>query len=126
MMGNITINDILYMVLTVAVPIMLRFAFQYFSAKYADSKYAAAMNCVFNAVEYVNQTFVDTLKQHGSFDDIAQVDALNKAKDAALELMDAGTKMWLNSAFDDLDSWLTIQIESAVKTTKTTRKDDVL
>ncbi len=117
-MMNITINDILFTVLTVAVPIILRFAFQYFSAKYADSKYASAMNCVFNAVEYVNQTFVDTLKQHGSFDDIAQADALNKAKNAALDIMDAGTKMWLENAFDDLDSWLTIQIESAVKATK--------
>lgn len=125
MMETITVNDILYVVLTVAVPVVLRFAFQYFSAKYADSKYATAMLCVFNAVEYVNQTFVDALKQHGSFDEIAQADALNMAKDAALSLMDEGTKMWLNSAFDDLDGWLTIQIESAVKTTKTDRKDEV-
>lgn len=123
-MEYISIKDILFTVITVAVPIILRFVFQYFSAKYADSKYASAMNCVFNAVEYVNQTFVDTLKQHGSFDDIAQADALNKAKDAALELMDAGTRMWLESAFDDLDSWLTIQIESAVKTTKGVVQND--
>ncbi len=118
MMEYISINDILFTVLTVAVPLMLRFVYQYFSAKYADSKYATAMNCVFNAVEYVNQTFVDVLKQHGNFDEQAQVDALNKAKDAALEIMDVGPRVWLESAFDDLDGWLTIQIESAVKASK--------
>lgn len=115
---EITINDVFFMVLTVAAPLVLRFVFQYFSAKYADSKYASALNCVFAAVEYVNQTFVDTLKQHGSFDKIAQAHALNNAKDAALSIMDAGTRMWLDKTFDDLDGWLTIQIESAVKKMK--------
>lgn len=117
-MENITINDILYTVLTFAIPLILRFVFQYFSAKYADSKYATAMNCVFNAVEYVNQTFVDTLKQHGNFDEQAQIDAMNKAKDAALEIMDTSTRYWLEKSFVDLDEWLSIQIESAVKASK--------
>jgi hypothetical protein len=117
-MENITINDILYTVLTFTIPLLLRFAYRYFSAKYADSKYATAMNCVFNAVEYVNQTFVDTLKQHGNFDEQAQIDAMNKAKDAALEIMDASTRYWLEKSFVDLDEWLSIQIESAVKASK--------
>ena len=117
-MENITINDILYMVLTVAVPLLLRYAFQYFSAKYADSKYAAAMDCVFSAVEYVNQTFVDTLKQHGNFDELAQMEAMTKAKMAFLDVVDASTRKWLEKTFVDIDSWLDVQIEAAVKVSK--------
>lgn len=117
-MENITINDVLYTVLTVALPLVLRYAFQLISAKYADSKYSAAINAVFSAVEYVNQTFVDTLKKSGCFDDMAQVTALMQAKSAALKIMDASTKKWLEKTYDDIDNWLTVQIESAVKAVK--------
>lgn len=117
-METITINDVLYALLTVALPLVLRYVFQYVSAKYADSKYSAAINAVFSAVEYVNQTFVDSLKQSGCFDATAQEAAFVKAKDAALEVMDASTKKWLEKTFTDMDEWLTVQIESAVKAVK--------
>lgn len=117
-MENITINDVLYMALTVALPMVLRYVFQFVSAKVADSKYSNALNCVFSAVEYVNQTFVDSLKKSGCFDAMAQEAALKAAKDAALEVMDASTKKWLEKTFVNMDEWLTIQIESAVKAVK--------
>ena len=117
-METMTIKDFLYIVITVAVPVVVRSVMQYFSAKYADSKHAAALNAVFRAVEYVNQTFVDTLKEHGNFDAKAQEDALNKAKDAALETMGSYTREWLEDTFVDVDEWLTVQIESAVRMVK--------
>lgn len=117
-MENITINDVLYTLLTVALPLVLRYVFQLISAKYADSKYSAAMNAIFSAVEYVNQTFVDSLKKSGCFDSVAQEAALKQAKDAALEVMDASTKKWLEKTFVNMDEWLTVQIESAVKAVK--------
>lgn len=117
-MKNITINDVLYTLLTVALPLVLRYVFQLISAKYADSKHSAALNAVFSAVEYVNQTFVDSLKKSGCFDAMAQEAALNQAKNAALEVMDASTKKWLEKTYADLDGWLTVQIESAVKAVK--------
>ena len=117
-MDNITINDILYVVLTAAVPLILRYIYQFVSAKVADTKYASAVDAVFNAVEYVNQTFVDSLKQSGNFDENAKTAAFLKAKEATLEIMDSGTKKWLEKTHKDLDEWLTVQIESAVKAVK--------
>ena len=117
-MENITINDILYVLITAALPLVLRFVYQLVSAKVADSKYASAVNAVFSAVEFVNQTYVDALKEAGSFDAEAQAVALEKAKSAALETMEIGTRKWLEKSFADMDNWLTVQIESAVKASK--------
>lgn len=118
-MDNVTINDILYMLLTVAVPLLLRYVYQLVTAKVADTKYSRAVDAVYSAVEYVNQTFVDTLKASGSFDKESAVLAFEKARDAALETMETSTRKWLEKSFDDLDGWLAVQIESAVKGVKT-------
>ena len=115
---EITVNDILYVVLTMLAPMALRFIWQLVSAKIADSKYAAAINDIYTAVDFVNQTFVDALKQQGNFDDEAKVYAFTKAKDAALEIMSASTKKWLEKSVVDLDTWLMVQIEAAVKGAK--------
>ena len=114
----ITINDILYAVITVMVPLLVRFLYQFVSVKLADSKYTKAVNAVYHSVDYVMQTFVDTLKKEGNFDKEAQVHAFEMAKEAALETMDAATRKWMEKAYTDLDAWLTVQIESAVKSSK--------
>jgi hypothetical protein len=115
---EITIKEILYVVLTVISPLALKLLWQYVNAKVAGSRYADAVNCVFAAVDYVNQVFVDALKQAGSFDDQAQQDAFIKAMDTALELMESNTVSWLENTFDCVDSWLVVQIEAAVKEVK--------
>lgn len=115
---EVTINDILYVVLTVIAPMALKLLWQYVSTKIADSRYADALNCVFSAVDYTNQVFVDSLKQSGSFDEQAQLAALTKAKDTALELMKSGTVKWLEKSFTSVDAWLEVQIEAAVKEVK--------
>lgn len=118
MMGTVTLNDIFYVVLTAAVPLVLRFIWQYCAAKYADSKYVDAINAGFSAVEYVNQTFVDALKSEGSFDENAKIKAFCNAKDAALDIMSKSTLNWLEKTHADVDEWLTVQIETAVKAVK--------
>ena len=115
---EVTVNDILYVILTAAVPVVLRYVYQLVSAKLADSKYRSAVEAVFSAVEYVNQTFVDSLKQSGSFDKEAQEHALKAAKDAAMSTISGATRKWLEKSFVDLDSWLEVQIEAAVRATK--------
>ena len=115
---EITINDIFYVVLTVVVPMALKLLWQFVAVKVSNSKYSDAVNCVFAAVDYTNQVFVDSLKQSGSFDSEAQQAAFTRAKDVALELMEASTIKWLEKTFDSVDSWLEIQIEAAVKEVK--------
>ncbi|MBR4857134.1 MAG: hypothetical protein IKU94_10995 [Bacteroidaceae bacterium] len=115
---GVTINDILYAVITVVVPLLLPFVFDLVRAKVADWRYAAALNDVFTAVAFVNQTFVDALKEKGCFDDEAQAHAFTKAKDAAMDLMAKSTRAWLEKSVTDLDSWLNMQIEAAVRKAK--------
>lgn len=117
-MVNITINDILYALITVLLPLVLRYVYQLVSIKVAGTQYANAVNAVFAAVEYVNQTYVDTLKKEGDFDAESQEFAFEMAKDAALDIMEASTYKWLAKSFDSVDSWLDVQIESAVKAVK--------
>lgn len=113
-----TINDILYALITVMIPLVLKYVFQLISVKVSDSKYASAVNSVFEAVGYVNQTFVDSLKQSGNFDDEAKKLALGKAKEAAISIMSVSTRKWLEKSIENLDSWLDVQIENAVKASK--------
>lgn len=113
-----TINDILYALITVMIPLVLKYVFQLVSLKVADSKYASAVNAVFNAVGYVNQTFVDSLKESGCFDDKAKKLAFEKAKDAAIATMSVSTRKWLEKSIENLDAWLDVQIENAVKASK--------
>lgn len=117
-METVTLNDILYVVLTAAVPLVLRFVYQFISAKVEGTRYGDAIDAVYSAVEYVNQTFVDALKAEGNFDTDAQLKAFDKAKDAALEIMSKSTVDWLERTHIDLDAWLTVQIEAAVKAVK--------
>ncbi len=115
---NVTIQDVLYVFITVMSPLLLRFVWQFVSAKIADSRYAAVLNSIYCAVEYVNQTFVDALKASGSFDKQAQAHALEKAKDAALNLLTESTYNWLEKSVVNLDEWMTVQIEAAVRSAK--------
>ena len=118
-MNNVTINDILYLLLTAAIPLVLRYAYQLVAVKVAGTKYETAVSAVYTAVDFVNQTFVDGLKEAGTFDKNSAAIALEKAKTAALEMMEKSTRKWLEKSYADLDGWLTMQIESAVKGVKT-------
>lgn len=115
---EVSINDIMYAVITVVLPLVLPYIFNLISAKVADWRHAAVLNDIFSAVEYVNQTFVDSLKDKGCFDEEAQAYAFTMAKDAALNLMTASTRKWLKRSVADLDNWLDVQIEAAVRTAK--------
>ena len=113
-----TFDDILYVFLVAMVPLLLHYFHQLVSATVADTRHKEAVDAVFTAVEYVNQTFVDSLKESGNFDTKAQLEAFERAKDAALYALSSATAKWLEKTYTDLDGWLTIQIESAVKTAK--------
>ena len=72
-----------------------------------------------NAVVYVSQVFVDDCKKSGNFDKEAQAKAFNMAKTAALNMISDNAKKYIEKYCGDLDEWLKIQIEAAVKTNKT-------
>lgn len=84
----------------------------------ATNTIKTANDIVMNAVKCVLQTYVDSLKKEGKFDEASQFLALSKAKEKALEQMNEQTKAFIEKNYGNLDSWLTTNIESTISTIK--------
>lgn len=120
-MNSVLINIISAVVTSVLLPLLTLAGtklIQWIGTKVKNEKAAAllstATNIVMNAVRCVFQTYVDSLKKSGSFDSAAQMTALTKAKDMALEQFGDDVKEYLAANYGSVDSWLTSQIESTI------------
>ena len=118
---EITLNEVLYTLITCALMIVVRFGVQLIRTKTAEIKNAEVQQMVDNIgdiVIMVSQTFVDSLKESGNFDKEAQAKAFNMAKTAALNGMSDSLKKYIDKYCGGLDEWLRIQIEAWVKKNK--------
>jgi hypothetical protein len=77
-----------------------------------------AADAVLQAVTYTTQTYVDTLKKQGKFDEAAQKEAFTTAKETALKLLTEDAKEMITSLYGDLTTWLDTKIEQTVKEQK--------
>lgn len=130
----------IYTVLTITLPLLMRYIIVYIQQKIeviqtekinkeseklgieADvlNKYIdMAENAVYKAVMETNQTYVDSLKKENVFDSAAQSEALNKSLEKAKAILSTEAKSILESAFGDINVYLTTSIESLIRTTKT-------
>jgi hypothetical protein len=95
---------------------------QLINAKINNEKAAkllsTATEIVLNAVRSVFQTYVEALKENGTFDVESQKKALSQAKDTALSQMSEEIKSYITSNYGDLDTWLTTQIEASINLLK--------
>ena len=91
---------------------------QWLSTKIKDEKAAKlltqATEIVITAVKSVFQTYVESLKNSGSFDKNAQLEALNKAKAIITSELTVELKEFIVSNYGDLESWITNQIEASI------------
>ncbi len=71
-----------------------------------------AIGIVDGAVKATYQTYVQALKESGSFDREAQLAALEKAKYAALAQLSEDAKAYIRELYGDVDKWLETRIES--------------
>lgn len=118
---EITLNEVLYTLITCALMIVVRFGVQLIRTKTAEIKNAEVQQMIDNIgdiVIMVSQTFVDSLKESGNFDKEAQAKAFNMAKTAALNSMSDSMKKYIDKYCGGLDEWLRIQIEAWVKKNK--------
>lgn len=118
---EITLNEVLYTLITCALMIVVRFGVQLIRTKTAAIKNAEVQQMIDNIgdiVIMVSQTFVDSLKESGNFDKEAQAKAFNMAKTAALNGMSDSMKKYIDKYCGGLDEWLRIQIEAWVKKNK--------
>lgn len=102
----------------------LRKKTQEISANITDDtvrKYAEiASEVVTKAVQYTFQTYVDTLKAQDRFTKEAQIEALQKAKNTAADLITDEAKKVITEAYGDFDKWLAVTIETLVREDKKT------
>lgn len=126
------LNYILYVVLTIILPVIAKYIVNLIKTKIKESDviYEAtqneltesiikdALNNVMDAVLYVNQTYTDTLKAQGKFDEEAQKVALNTAYEKALILISDSTKAVITEAYGSFEKWLQIKIEASVSSAK--------
>ena len=91
---------------------------QWLSTKIKDEKAAKlltqATEIVVTAVKSVFQTYVESLKNSGTFDKAAQLEALNKAKAIVTSELTVELKDFIVSNYGDLESWITNQIEASI------------
>lgn len=120
------INTLLTVVILPFLAVLTKYAVTYFKVKtdqlqskiqndklngYIDK----AEDAVATAVTAVSQTFVDSLKKSGTFDEASAKEAFGKAKDKALLLISQDAKDALKDVYGDLDAWLDNKIEYYVK-----------
>lgn len=72
------------------------------------------LDIITDSVNYVQQTYVDTLKKEDKFTKEAQEEALEAAKKRALELMNTDVQKAIEDSYGDLDSYVTTVIESTI------------
>lgn len=77
-------------------------------------------NTVTTCVEAINQTYVDSLKDSGSFTKEAQEEAFKRCYNQVLSLLSDDCKQYIKEIFGDIQSYLTTVIESTVKEVKKT------
>ena len=71
-----------------------------------------------DCVEATNQTFVDTAKSNGVFDQEAWATAFQKSKANILLMINDSQKELITQLYGDFDNWVNTQIEAEVKRLK--------
>ncbi len=126
------INYILYVVLTVILPVVATYAVNLIKAKIKESNIVAdatknenmtkiiegALSDVMDAVLYINQIYVDALKSSGSFNKDAQKNAFNRAYVEAMNMISDESKKIIEQVYGSFDKWLKLKIETSVNVAK--------
>ena len=123
------LTTLIQVVIIPAIPVLITYLVIYLKAK-ADQTTTNidnelirtylqdASDTVLQAVAYTAQTYVDTLKKQGKFDEEAQKIAFNTAKDIALKLLTEEAKQTITDLYRDLTVWLDTKIEQTVREQK--------
>lgn len=126
------LNYCLYIALTVILPIVAKYVVDLIKTKIRESNIITdathnedlskivegALSDVMDAVLYINQVYVDSLKSSGKFDKTAQEEAFNRAYVEAMNMISDEAKKVIEGLYGSFDKWLQIKIESSVNMAK--------
>ena len=83
-----------------------------------SKKLNACLTIVENAVKEVFQIYVEALKKDGKFTDDCHEKAKKMATDMILNRLTPALRDFLNTAFGDINVWISNQIETTIYTLK--------
>jgi hypothetical protein len=123
------LKDILYILITAAVPVLTTYICKFLYAKWTEGKAKienekisttldSVVTMVLDVVESVNQTFVDELKKKGEFTEESAKEAFNKSKETALKMLSKDAADIITMVYGDIDVYLDTLIEATVKQLK--------
>lgn len=126
------LNYLLYVVLTLILPVVAKYAVDLMKTEIKESNILEeatknenisnlikdALSDVMDAVLYVNQTFVDTMKAKNEFTPEAWEEAKQKAYQAALLTISEESKKVISEMYGSFDQWLQLKIEASVNMAK--------
>ena len=123
------IQNVLYIVITLAIPALTIYICKFLYEKWNANKKAIdhqriqdtldqVIKTVLNCVVAVNQTFVDSLKKRGEFNADAAKEAFEMCKNMALKVLSEDSKKIIANIYGNVDEYLDILIESTVNQVK--------
>ena len=123
------IKDIIYIVVTALAVPLTKYLVDLFRAKISQiainvqddtvKRYIEfAEDAISKAVVSVNQTYVESLKAAGNFDDKAQKEAKERATAIAKQLITKDIKEAITMIYGDFDSYLDATVETIVNLNK--------
>ena len=126
MTTNELISTIFQVVILPLLTVLTGYAVKWINAKakelkattdnvYTHKYIEMLQDTIIKTVIAVNQTYVDALKQQGSFDKAAQEEAFKRVYETVLLSLNEEAYEYLNNIFGDLQTYITTQIEAAVK-----------
>lgn len=116
---------LLQVLLIATVPTIAAFMVRYFNAGANDLKSVTASEhirntidivttLVSNVVQYVSQTYVDTLKKEDKFSKENQVEAFNRAYNRVCSLLSEKNRETIESVFGNVSAYIITLIEAKV------------
>ena len=123
------LKDILYILITAAVPVLTTYVCKFLYSKWTEGKTKienekisntldSVVTMVLDVVESVNQTFVDELKKKGEFTEESAKEAFNKSKETALKMLSNDAADIIATVYGDVDVYIDTLIEATVKQLK--------
>ena len=114
----LVLRAIITVVVSVGVPMLVKHLQSKINSDTADKLVAEAGEIVKKAVIAVDQTYVDSLKNSNAFTREAQETALAQCKETVLALLNDEAKKAVVNSCGDIETWLTVMIEAAVREQK--------
>ena len=121
MMNQIIINVLTYLFIALiggALVFIIRWLNKEIKNDFVSSVLDEIERAVNDAVKYVNQTYVDDLKERHLFTDLEKKNALNKAINAAIAGLSNRALTYINENYDSIQGLLETKIEAAIKNLK--------